>query len=76
MLERVPTVKHTRPGVYCINMCVQPALQQASLLATQRLNVGPRVKNFQKTIEFGWSYKYDHPKTKNKSGLLVCCVKG
>ena len=54
MLALAPTPKHTKLGVYYINMCVQPAMRQASLLATLKLNVDPRTKNFQKTNELGW----------------------
>ena len=53
MLGCVPTVKHTRLGAYCTNMCVQPALQQEILLATQRLNVGARIKTFKKRMNLG-----------------------
>ena len=53
MLGPVSIVKHTSLGVYCINMCVQPAMQQASLLATQKLNVDPRIKNSQKRMNLG-----------------------
>ena len=54
MLALAPTPKHTKLGVSYINMCVQPAMRQASPLATLKLNVDPRTKDFQKTNELGW----------------------
>ena len=76
MLEHVPILKHMRSGAYCTNTCVQLVLPKASLLAIQKLNADPKIKNFQKTIELGWSDKYDLPKTKHKSVLFVSCFKG